>query len=168
MAKATAKSSKEVKTPEAGAAAGGETETGTTEGKVETPRAAAAGYVRGEVQRELENIRAHAVNGGTDVAIAAIEEQLSAIAMARALMVESEKLYRDELQKLAPGRVPAIAGAALPETVAEGKTRVNVTGPKQGRYRNGRHFSAEAVTVDVSAGELAALEADSALSVKRG
>lgn len=52
----------------------------------------------------------------------------------------------------------------LPETPPEGMIRVRVIGPKQGRWRGGRHFSSEPSIVDVNQDELDAIERDPALS----
>ncbi|SOC20618.1 hypothetical protein [Rhodobacter maris] len=54
---------------------------------------------------------------------------------------------------------------------APGGITVTITGPKQGRWRAGRHFSAEPVVIeldDLSEDELAALRDDPALTVAVG
>lgn len=61
---------------------------------------------------------------------------------------------------------PAAVIKVLPAEVPEGKVRVRVRGPQAGRRRLGRHFTAEAQDIDVTADELAALSADSALTVR--
>lgn len=54
----------------------------------------------------------------------------------------------------------------LPDAVPEGKIRIKVRGPQAGRRRLGRQFAPEAVTLDVTTDELAALRADAMLQVK--
>jgi hypothetical protein len=71
-------------------------------------------------------------------------------------------------EAFAAAAAPA-ASAAPAAAGAKGQT-ISVRGPEDGRWRAGIHFGPIAITVDLStitAAQLAAIEADAKLSVKR-
>lgn len=72
----------------------------------------------------------------------------------------------DEVSTHTPRGEPEQGGEDNPVLPAAGDVRVKVTGPKQGRWRAGRQWTAEPVAAVVSATELEALKADPRLAVE--
>lgn len=64
------------------------------------------------------------------------------------------------------GQSAAIDKAELGAEPEDGKIRVTITGPKSGRYRLGRQFTPEPITLDLTKEEFDAVDADPKLQVE--
>lgn len=142
---------------------------GATEGEAKTAAEAGLNKAKADAAEAEQTLNAHLiqlVQAQVDAAQAEADRQLTARRedLRKALDEVATKIAEVQARSEAAGDTPHPEPQPDPPTEAETLT-VTVTGPAKGRWRGGRHWTAEPKTLELTQDEIDVLRTDPAISV---